>query len=198
MVSESPPAHPRKVTLASHGYTVVAKGTVLAFVNDLRHEFQVYQCLEPIQGFCVPVCLGIIDLANPYYYDMGVRIIHMMFLSWAGDNLCDGGACGKDKPGLADKVARSVKAIHHAGVLHQDVRAPNICWSDEIRRVMLIDFERSETLQAQRPLVRSLIGRKKRLPTARKLQRGGTTKGLRVGHDARLGKEELAARRAIL
>ena len=32
-----------KVTLASHGYTIVAKGTVRAFVKDLQHEADVYR-----------------------------------------------------------------------------------------------------------------------------------------------------------
>jgi hypothetical protein len=35
-----------KITLASHGYTFVGKGTVEAFVPDLRHEGQVYERLE--------------------------------------------------------------------------------------------------------------------------------------------------------
>jgi hypothetical protein len=34
-----------KVRLASHGYTFAAKGTVPAFVSDLRHELRVYQRL---------------------------------------------------------------------------------------------------------------------------------------------------------
>ena len=186
-----------KVTLASHGYTVVAKGTVRAFVKDLQHEVRVYQRLEPIQGFSVPVCLGNIDLAEPYYYDMGVRIIHMMLLSWAGDCLHKGSACGMDKSDLAEEVARSVKAIHRAGVLHLDVRAPNICWSYEIGRVMLIDFERSQILQVQRPLSGSSVSRRRKPSAAWKLRRGGSTKGLAFGGDAGFVQEVLAARRAI-
>ncbi|KAI9762281.1 MAG: hypothetical protein M1840_001425 [Geoglossum simile] len=186
-----------KVTLTSHGYTLVAKGTVLAFAEDLRREYQVYQCLNSIQGFFVPVCLGNVDLVNPYHYDVGVRIVHMMFLSWAGDSLYDGGACG-DKPSLAEEVARSIKAIHRAGVLHRDVRTPNLCWNSEVGQVMVIDFERSEILQVDRSLVRSPTGRKRRQSVARTLQHEGPIKGPVVGSDMRFVHEVLAAREAIL
>ncbi|KAI9762378.1 MAG: hypothetical protein M1840_001271 [Geoglossum simile] len=136
-----------KVTLASHGYTMVAKGTVLAFLKDLQWEAQVYNRLTPIQGSCVPVCVGSIDLVNPYYYDMGVRIIHLMLLSWAGDCLFDGGgAHERDRSELAKDIAYSIRAIHRAGVLHRDVRTPNLCWNSEVGGIMFIDFERAELL----------------------------------------------------
>lgn len=54
-----------KVTLTSHGYTVVDKGTVLAFLKDLRHEAELYRCLTTAQGVHVPICLGSIDLDQP-------------------------------------------------------------------------------------------------------------------------------------
>ena len=76
-----------KVTLTSHGYTVVGKGTVRVFVKDLRHEAEVYRRLMTIQGVHVPVFLGSIDLDEPYYYDAGIRIVHLMLLSWAGECL---------------------------------------------------------------------------------------------------------------
>jgi len=75
------------VTLGGYGYTFVAKGTVLAFVDDLKHEALVYRRLQPLQGVSVPVFLGAVDLDRSYYYDFLVRIIHMMFLgvgtAWA-------------------------------------------------------------------------------------------------------------------
>ena len=67
-----------KITLASHGYTFVGKGTVEAFVPDLRHEGQVYERLEAVQGLAVPLCLGDMDLQRTHYLDVGVRIVHML------------------------------------------------------------------------------------------------------------------------
>ena len=107
-----------KVTLASHGYTVVAKGTVPVFVEDLQHESQVYRRLTPIQGVCVPVCLGNINLVYPYYYDVGVRIVHMMFLSWAGEFLGPYNIpAGRDQHDMRQELVFSIRAIHRAGVL---------------------------------------------------------------------------------
>ncbi|KAI9767945.1 MAG: hypothetical protein M1839_004309 [Geoglossum umbratile] len=73
-----------RVTLASYGYTMVAKGTVPVFADKLQRERRVYHQLRPLQGVCVPVCLGNIDLVYPYYYDVKAHIVHMMFKSWAG------------------------------------------------------------------------------------------------------------------
>lgn len=53
-----------QVTLLGYGYTFVAKGTVPAFVEDLKHEEVVYRQLECLQGVCVPVFLGAIDLRD--------------------------------------------------------------------------------------------------------------------------------------
>ena len=70
-----------KVTLTSYSYTMVGKGTVQVFIKDLRHEAEVYQRLMIIQGVHIPVFLGSIDLDEPYYYDAGIRIMHLILLS---------------------------------------------------------------------------------------------------------------------
>ena len=75
------------VTLTSHGYTVVGKGTILAFVKDLRHEAEVYRRLTTLQGVHVPIYLSSVDLDSPYYYGAGICIVHLMLLSWAGECL---------------------------------------------------------------------------------------------------------------
>ncbi|APA10236.1 hypothetical protein sscle_06g050060 [Sclerotinia sclerotiorum 1980 UF-70] len=135
-----------KITLTSHGYTVVAKGTVAAFIKDLEHEHQVYQRLLAIQGIRVPVCLGSINLAHPYYYDIGVQIVHMIILSWAGEKL-DRDMILKhmNQKRLDILVTQSVEEVHHAGIFHGDARIPNMLWNAEMDGFMLIDFERSQS-----------------------------------------------------
>lgn len=76
-----------KLILASYGYTVVGKGTVKAFVPDLRLEHQFYDRLRSVQGSIVPVCMGNIDCVYPYYYHFATEIIHFLLLSWAGESL---------------------------------------------------------------------------------------------------------------
>ena len=155
-----------KVTLTSHGYTVVGKGTVLAFVKDLRHEAEVYRRLTKVQGVHVPIYLGSIDLNEPYYYDAGIRIVHLMLLSWAGECL-DGSRTITDTDGQrwTSDLVRAVNAIHGAGVLHQDIRMPNLLWNEETKRVMVIDFERAEIVKAVRRALSPMSPNRKRKRT---------------------------------
>ncbi|ESZ92180.1 kinase domain-containing protein [Sclerotinia borealis F-4128] len=138
-----------KITLTSHGYTVVAKGTVRAFAKDLRHECKIYEHLKKIQGVYIPICFGSINLIHPYHYDIGVQIVHMMILSWAGERW-DKCKVVKEmsQECVNTMVMQTIQQIHHAGILHRDLRAPNVFWNAEMKRVMLIDFERSEIIQA--------------------------------------------------
>ncbi|MCJ1413000.1 hypothetical protein MMC19_007101 [Ptychographa xylographoides] len=129
-----------KITLSDYGYTIVAKGTVSVFVPDLQHEAAIYKHLEAHQGTLVPVCLGAIDLSYPYYYDIGVRIVHMMLLGWGGDCLI---GIDENKAPWADRIQRSIEAIHKEGVLHGDLRTANMLWNEGARSVVLIDFERA-------------------------------------------------------
>jgi hypothetical protein len=186
-----------KVTLTSHGYTVAAKGTVLAFVQDLKYESKVYDRLRSVQGHYVPVCLGNIDLKRPYFYDVGVRIVHMMLLSWAGEQFdrIDRSSINNRRL-LREDAARSIRAIHNLGVLHRDIRPPNVLWNKELRQAMVIDFERSEVLENdQLPLApRSPNGRGRW--SAEGMAAGGfwskaTHGGGRIGrNDGRLIHEE--------
>jgi predicted Ser/Thr protein kinase len=133
-----------KVTLSAYGYTALGKGTVDAFVDDLQHEATVYSRLQRLQGVCVPVFLGAFDLPRPYYYDFKVRIVHMMFLSWSGDHIEDLGSVKDEELELQRRereLARSLRSIHMAGILHKNIRTANILWYAETQRVFLIDFE---------------------------------------------------------
>jgi hypothetical protein len=142
-----------RVRLNSYGYTMVGKGTVASSARYLRHEFRMYERLKALQGVCIPVCLGNVDLIYPYYYLPGADIVHMLFLAWAGGPVKDFGE-GKmatiDMLAKGEEVIRSLKAVHLAGVIHNDVRQANVLWSGEKKRAMLIDFERSTILPTDR------------------------------------------------
>lgn len=167
-----------QVTLLAHGYTFVGKGTVPVFVEDLEHEAAIYHRLQPLQGVCVPVFLGAIDLrdiSRVYYYDFRVRIVYMMFPSWAGDSLDEAGALDAIGGNPEREVVRSVRGLHAMGVVHTDVRMPNTPWSRETRRVMMIDFERAVLMDLPRLPLAETVSNKR----ARVLQ--GTESGKAVG-----------------
>jgi hypothetical protein len=190
-----------RVTLLAYGYTFVSKGTVSAFVPDLEHEAAVYRRLRSLQGVCVPVFLGAIDLRDlgrTYYYALKVRIIYMMLLAWGGEPVavcCDddqlpiaalpraAGTAGTAGAVEAWKEAlnRSVRALHAMGVTHSDLRRANLLWSAETRRIMIIDFERA-VLASLRPAQarRHPLGRVVP-PNSERRRRSGPSEGRKAG-----------------
>ena len=133
-----------KLTLASHGYTLVGKGTVRAFVPDLNHEGRIYRQLRRLQGTCVPVCIGNIDCIYPYEYDLGVQIVHFLLLSWGGVALTwrEYSAREEELKGMEDKL----RAL---GVEHEDERCLNVLRDEQSGELMLIDFERATVSQPE-------------------------------------------------
>jgi hypothetical protein len=123
--------------LGSYGYTFAAKGTVKAFKAKLKHEGLVYQHLNEVQGLLVPVYLGNISLACPYFLDVGVRIVHMLLTSYAGEQAQKDliASIGLDMDGETTFAVTKLRC---------HVRPPNVLWNSEIRRIMLVDFERSD------------------------------------------------------
>jgi hypothetical protein len=114
-----------RLTLESYGYVFVAKGTVTAFKAKLKHEGLVYQHLHEVQGALIPVYLGNISLVRPHFLDVGVRIVHMLLMSWAGEQARKDlmSAMGRD---LASETSGAVKKMLDCGVEHRDVRPPNV------------------------------------------------------------------------
>ena len=142
-----------RINLLSHGYVFVAKGTVRAFVTDMSHETIMYRRLKPLQGKIIPVCLGHIRLKRRYYLDLGVKIRHMLLLSWGGKEIDDG---------LADKnheIRKTVGEVLKAGIDQRDARSPNLLWNEERQRVMLVDFERAVAVSPPKRPVSGITGR---------------------------------------
>ncbi|KAI9784481.1 MAG: hypothetical protein M1839_002137 [Geoglossum umbratile] len=127
-----------KLTLTAYGYTVIGKGTMKIDSPSLHYEQSVYDHLSSIQGKHIPVCLGCTSLVWPYAYDINIKISDFLLISFVGeDSLYDHNECQY-------KDMTALKQIHNAGVIHNDVRSPNIIWSKEAASLMLIDFERAE------------------------------------------------------
>jgi hypothetical protein len=120
------------LTLELYRYTFVAIGTVTASKAKLEHEGLVYQHLDEVQGELIPVYLGNISLVHPYFLDVGVRIVYILLMSWAGEQACKDSmlAMGQD---LAVEMSRAVTKMLGCGVEHRDVQLPNVLWNPEIR-----------------------------------------------------------------
>lgn len=113
---------------------------------DLLHEGNIYRRLTKLQGTAVPVYLGNIDLDQWYYLDLGVRILHMLLMSWGGDP-ADEDEAMKNTSKLQKRITQTVTEVRRAGIDQMDVRSPNLLWNQELQRVMLIDFERAAMIK---------------------------------------------------
>ncbi|KAJ6436762.1 hypothetical protein O9K51_10728 [Purpureocillium lavendulum] len=128
-----------KLELAPYGYTFVGKGTLSCYLRRLEHESRVYARLNRLQGKVVPVHLGMVQLAQGYVLPGGARVMHMMLMSWGGEEMSDANVSD-----LKAEVRRSSQEVWAEGVYHGDERDPNLLWNNERRRVMLVDFDRAK------------------------------------------------------
>lgn len=74
-----------RLELLSHGYTFVGKGTVQPLVKVLHIEANMYKGMDALQGKAIPVYLGNVDFKSPFWLTTSVAIVHLMLLSWAGE-----------------------------------------------------------------------------------------------------------------
>ncbi|KAL8723970.1 MAG: hypothetical protein Q9166_008200 [cf. Caloplaca sp. 2 TL-2023] len=139
-----------KVTLASHGYTFVGKGTIDVFVPDLTHEGEIYHRLRSLQGKNIPVFLGNIDLKTPWYAPR-IHIIHLLMMSHGGEMVQ-----GLDRQ-MQKQISRFEAKLDRLGIKHEDLRRPNMLWNNELQRLIFIDFERS-TIQPRVKNVSRMLG----------------------------------------
>lgn len=148
-----------KVRLSSHGYTFVAKAVQQRERRHLLHEANVYKRLASLQGSNIPVCLGLLDLGLPFYFDHGIHT-SMLLLSWAGRPLIEYLHREKEES-ILHEVDDILRNVHRHWVLHKDVETRNWTWDGQ--RVMLIDFERAKILD-RAPLQKLSPNRKRKRP----------------------------------
>jgi Ser/Thr protein kinase RdoA (MazF antagonist) len=53
---------------------------------------------------------------------------------------------------IVKEITRVATKLRNYGVEHRDVRPPNVLWNPKCRKVMLVDFKRSEILK-QMPIL---------------------------------------------
>lgn len=139
-----------RVELVSHGYTFVGKGTVEALIPALHTEAKMYERLDAIQGKAIPVYLGRIDLkaaAAAFHLTSRVAIVHLILLSWAGEEAWRQGGIKAERLWL--ETARTNAEVAALGVQQADLRRQNVLWNTELDRAILIDFEFAHIDDAQ-------------------------------------------------
>ena len=148
-----------KVELGPYGYTFVGKGTLSGGLEQLQHECRVYARLATLEGWVVPVHLGLVHLDWGYVLPGGRRVVHMMLMSWGGETAAD---AGMEAAELEAQRRRSSEAVWAAGVDHGDLRDANLLWNVERGRVMVIDFDQAVLRPAPKHRQVSAVRRKRK------------------------------------
>ena len=86
--------------------------------------------LDEVQGELILVYFGNISLICPFFLDVGVKIVHMLLMPWAGEQARKDLilAIGRD---LAAETSGAVTKILDCGVRHRDIRPQNVLWNPE-------------------------------------------------------------------
>ncbi|KAM0257731.1 hypothetical protein ACHAQJ_004182 [Trichoderma viride] len=151
-----------KVRLASCGYTFIAKGGKgSAHIWD---EKLIYDEMDKFQGRHVPVCLGVVELAVPRYYNRPIK--EFLLLSWAGRPFQN---CLKQvsRDQVSGMVEEILKTLHKQGIIYNGGMDPDHFLYDASRSsVMIVDFGESSTRFCEIPDIGN------RYSTARKRKRG--------------------------
>lgn len=174
-----------KVRLSSHGYTLLAKGMEEDDRDHLVQECRVYQHVRSIQGIHVPVCMGMVDLKLPYYYDSGIYVT-ILLLSWGGRSIYEY-LNRATADAISDKAGAALQALHKLKVLHKDAEPRNMLWDERHDRLMLVDFERAEIWDRQ-PLSTITANRKRK----RQVKSGAAVRDVDFEGEIRSARREIS------
>lgn len=94
--------------------------------------------MDALQGKAIPVYLGNVDFKSPFYLTTSVAIVHVMLLSWGGE---EAWKCGIEPERLRLETSRTSNEVAALDGEQRDMRPPNILWNFELDRAILIDFE---------------------------------------------------------
>ncbi|KAM5526671.1 hypothetical protein FOXYSP1_20912 [Fusarium oxysporum f. sp. phaseoli] len=106
-----------------------------------------YDHVWSLQGTFVPVCLGIVDLIKPYYFDSGVYV-HFLLLSYGGRPVLR--EMKEVRPDVVDQIIIALKRLHQYRILHHDAEPRNVLYDRSRGGCMLVDLMLAEIHDRQR------------------------------------------------
>lgn len=157
---------PNMVKFSFHGYTILGKAFPTEDLSDLYREARAYHRLQRLQGGCVPICLGTIEVEHEEaLYYRGWLFTGLLLLGYGGYptrywsslglGIADGENGEADRlfvRALTAEVQKALALVHKAGVVHNDVALRNVLITEASRQdisgsepeihlgVRLIDF----------------------------------------------------------
>lgn len=140
--------------------------------------------MNTIQGKAIPVYLGSVDLNSAFHLTTRTAIVHLMLLSWAGE---EAWRCGIEPERLWLETIRTHHEVAALGVQQGDLRPPNVLWNNELDRAILIDFEYAH-IEEEHDKIESAIAR--RTEAKKKIKVLGQTSGNRASSQAGVKKNQ--------
>jgi len=128
--------HMFAITLCSHGYTFVGKGSRSDQVPTLAHELGIYETIHSLQGNSIPVCLGLLELEGPYCLPSPNHLTHFLLLSFGGFRLSRRSKLLPPAVDIISSARTALKKLHAFNLTHCDLRAKNLRWSTELQCVI--------------------------------------------------------------
>lgn len=132
-----------RITLTSHGYSFIGKGTQSRSSYRLLAELNVHKALKHLQGRKIPVFLGEIypqpawQVKDPDHENSEMEIVHMLLMSYGGKGI---------SLEQMERYRDEINWLKGAGYKMRESNRcrRNILWSEELCGLVFVDFERAE------------------------------------------------------
>jgi hypothetical protein len=130
-----------KMTLLPERYTVVLKAATKSSAYYQKREIQMYERLRDVQGYYVPYCLGEFEMDYPLSWGGVSEPMHFIVLAWAGHSLdCVPRLTNHAVYQNQSPTTLDAQIYLETGVKHLRPLPRHICWNEEIKKPMMIDF----------------------------------------------------------
>lgn len=91
-------------------------------------------------------------MAQTYHLHGAGDIRHMLLMGWGGEPLTQ--SQWQEGSSARKAAMTSAHKIYRLGVRHGDLRRENILWNTELKRVLIIDFHKSELINKQTTMLK--------------------------------------------
>ena len=116
------------------------KGSPTQDVPTLVHELSIYESCYPLQGYDIPVCIGLLELNRDCYLESPNPVTHFLLLPFGGLPLRYKSELIPPVEVVIASTERALKKLHGFHVTHLNLCVENVLWSTELQRAMIIDF----------------------------------------------------------
>lgn len=139
-------------TLEDYGYSFLVKGAERGAGQRLEEEFDLYKRLTPLQGICIPICVGLLDLdtaENMTLIYNGRELGKMIIMSWEGISATHASEIYHIRR-LGGRRARIRRRLVEIGIRNVDFDLSNLVWNPAAKSLKLVNFKTAPNITPMR------------------------------------------------